>query len=131
MGGKTIRREVKEIQDLITKINALIDEEYDPAKAKSATFGELKESLEKIERGIAWSHMENAAEIAAYAGKRFRKALNGELGGLTLKQKLPKERGTDKESNKAVPYHAETIGIHFEPPKGGTRPIRSDIHDSF
>ena len=131
MEGGTIRREVKEIQDLITKINALIDEEYESAKEKSATYGELKESLEKIERGIAWSHMENAAEIAAYAGKRFRKALNGELGGLTLKQRPPKERGTDKESNKAVPYHAETIGIHFEPPKGGTRPIRSNIHDSF
>lgn len=81
---KTIRREVKEIQDLITKINALIDEEYESAKAKSATYGELKESLEKIESGIAWSHMENAAEIAVYAGKRFRKALNEELEGVQL-----------------------------------------------
>lgn len=108
--------------DLMIKINTLIDEEYESAKAKSATYGELKETLEKIASGIAWSRMENAAEIAAYTGKRFRKALNEELGGLMLKQKPPKERGTDKESNKAVPYHAETIGIHFEPPKGEPGP---------
>lgn len=84
MEGKTIRREVKEIQDLITKINALIDEKYEAVKAESNTYGELKEGLEKIERGIVWSHMENADEIAVYAGKRFRKALNEELEGVQL-----------------------------------------------
>lgn len=72
------------MQTLITKINALIDEEYESVKAKSATYGELKENLEKIERGIAWSHMENAVEIAACVGKRFRKALNEELEGVQL-----------------------------------------------
>lgn len=77
--------------DLITKINALIDEEYESVKAESTTYGELKETLEKVASGIAWSRMENAAEIAAYAGKRFRKALDEELGGLILKQKPPEE----------------------------------------
>ena len=66
--------------DLMTKINALIDQEYESAKSESTTYRELKRRLKKVEKDIAWGY----PKIAAYVKERFQKLLDEELGGLML-----------------------------------------------
>ncbi len=84
---------MKITQDLIVKINSLIDEKYESLKSESADYQELKNNLEKVERDIAWEN----PKIAGHIKKRFQEMLYKEVqniafGQKTIRTKLIEER---------------------------------------
>ena len=74
---------MKITQDLIVKINSLIDEKYESLKSESADYQELKNNLEKVERDIAWEN----PKIAGHIKKRFQEMLYKEVQNIAFGQK--------------------------------------------
>ena len=74
---------MKITQDLIVKINSLIDEKYESLKSESADYQELKNNLEKAERDIAWEN----PKIAGHIKKRFQEMLYKEVQNIAFGQK--------------------------------------------
>lgn len=102
-----------EVEDLVKKINALIDERYESVKSKSATCGELKENLERMERSIAWMPGTNTVDIAAYVGKRSRKLLDIEMGDQRIRHE--ETRKEDIKNPKGSAVHTDEQGPRGEP----------------